>query len=319
MILSRDSQFDSSVKPEAKSTPQKDQYLDSSQESNLQIDLSANESIIKENLENSTKSFSNIRNPVSSNQTSSSHNLNTDESLTITNMVESIKSAPNLGTRLETASNSDKENKEEFQIKNEVPSESDCESSKLKKTKITKLKKEANSNDEASEHTKKKKSSKSTDQNPTKKQKLSQAFQKKNSEQLNKEVSDCELDNSFSKKLNTHIGSNSNFSSNTSSSPSQLAMLQNFQLMPLMYPWKSLEYSPNFSNFQQAQQIQNQQQANNSINSQPLANFASLIQEATSYQNNVFTAKVLQNENTSMDSLKETQMKISESCSLVND
>lgn len=295
-------------------------------------------------------------------------------------MVESIKSLPNLNTRLETVSNSDKENEDEYRTKYDNILDKDNESSLPKKTKAVKSKKELNLFEEATDLSKKKKYQQCGDFNPTKKQKLSQTVQKSSlNDQFKKEIYDCEFDNSFSKKLNSHMLPNSNFSNNAQTSSSQLAMLQNFQLMPLMYPWKSLEYP---QNFQQGQQIHNQQQTGNlnsqalinqkyashvfeflqnkgqsyqnlysnqtqngqqaSLHSQypcvgqqgfshfnqynyiedfkkPLSSFASLIQEAACYQNNVFTPKILQNENSGLDSLKETQMKISESCSLVNE
>lgn len=362
-------------------------------DSNLdtQKELSSNESFMKENLDNSVKNFSGTKGLLSSNQTSSSQNSNIEDNLTITNMVESIKSATNVNTRLETVSNSDKENEDEYRIKKEAINEPEFEIAKLKKTKMIKPKKEINSNEEINDNIKKKKPIKSNDYNPTKKQKLSETFnQSITYENLTKELSENEFNNSIAKKIGSQMASNSNFPSKTSTSPSsQLGMLQNFQLMPLMYPWKSLEYSPSYSNFQQAQQMQNQHQSSN-INSQvlmnqkyashvfdilqnkapsyqnfyhnqtqnghhhqqqqqqklppqfpclaqssrlnhfnqfnyieeftkPLANFASLIQEATSYQNNVFAPKILHNDNSSMDSLKETQLKISESCSLVNE
>lgn len=373
--------------------PQTDlKQSDCCQDSNFQIqtDLSTNESILKENLDNSMTNFSNIKEIACSNQTSSSQNSNIEDNLTITNMVESIKSVTNVSTRLETVSNSDKENEDESRIKKEATNETEFDISKLKKTKIVKSKKELNSNEEINENAKKKKPNKSNDYNPTKKQKLSETFHKSlTNEHLNKELSENEFNSSFPKKISSQITSSSNYSSNTSTSQSsQLAMLQNFQLMPLMYPWKSLEYSPSYSNFQHTQQMANQHQTSN-MNSQvlmnqkyashvfdflqnkapsyqnfyhsqtqnsqqqqqprpklhsqypclgqssglnhfnqfnyieefkkPLANFASLIQEATSYQNNVFAPKILQNDNSSMDSLKETQLKISESCSLVNE
>ncbi|CAF0917442.1 unnamed protein product [Brachionus calyciflorus] len=357
------------AKPTAKSTPQKDELS----QSRLQIDLSVNESA-KDNLENSVRNTSNLP---ALNQINTSHNLNNNnnENLTITALVASITNKNNLN-KLETVSNSDKENEEENQVSKIEQNNSEVDLG----IKNKKVKSQKNKLDEDETNKKKKANNKPTDSNPNKKQKISDV------KKIENETSEAlTIQQQFNLPFSSNkINSQSicpNYPSNPTTPQPQLQMLQNFQLMPLMYPWKNpFDYSQNFQTSQTQQQNNNMNpylnqkyasqifdffqnksqpypnyayqgqnttlsqyaQANSNLNNfnqygynmdefkKPLANFASFIQEAASYQNNLFSngsklngqINEQMNSNTSssgLDSLKETQMKISESCSLVND
>lgn len=278
-------------KPTAKSTPQKEQQTNLTQDqsqSRLNIDLSiTNESVNKENCENFENSFKNNSTHASllHTQSNTTQNLiSNSDNLTITAMVASItKSSSNNLNKLETVSNSDKENEDESHPNKPIPMEQLNQiepgeinsqiNAKPKKPKNIKPKKETNTEpktesnlpDEGLDLTnkpKKKASNKSTSDlnNPNKKQKLSK---KPTEETDNSQQQQGQFNLPFANKLN------SNFVQPTSSTPAPPIIPPNFQLMPMslinsMYSWKTpFDYSQqiqNYSNYPQQANSNNQNQ-----------------------------------------------------------